>query len=77
MLVVRKFETARDVVYLTLQLPDHFYIENYGDNISICTVMFTLIPTLKKKCYILPVYYIGDEIQFSITDVEKPRSTFC
>jgi hypothetical protein len=59
MFLVGKPETVRDVVYLALQLPDHFSIENRSDIISIYTVMFTLIPTLQKKCYILRLLYRG------------------
>jgi hypothetical protein len=60
-----------DVVYLLLKHPDHFSIHNHRDNISIYTVMFTLIPTLhKQQQYVLTVYYIADKIQFSITNVQ-------
>jgi hypothetical protein len=66
-LVVRK----PDVVYLLLKCPDHFSIHNHRDNISICTVMFTLIPALhKKRQYVFTVYYMADKIQFSITNVQ-------
>jgi hypothetical protein len=61
----------RDVVYLLLKRPDHFSIHNHRDNISIYTVMFTLIPTLhKKRQYVSTVYYMVDKIQFSITKAQ-------